>query len=352
MASVRTIKICLDALYFGGLALVSRSLLRGCGTIFCLHHVVPNQIERNSFAPNAHLETTPEFLAKIIELVRERGYETLSMGDAVERLKSPNVSAKPFAVFTLDDGYKDNRIFAQPVFNRYQCPFTIFVAPGIVEGTTEVWWRALEKIIATNTEVHARISGLDFCVASATIAEKNKAWNKLYPILRDAAEHEQRNSIREMAHRYAVDLKLLSQNLAMSWDELRTIAADPLCTIGAHTLNHYLVAKLEVEEARLEMEQSAKIISRKLGMPIRFFAYPYGDEAAAGPRDFAIASDAGFLASVTTRKGVVTRPHVQHLQALPRTMISSRYNKIRYIDTLLSGAPTFLLNGFKNLNVS
>jgi peptidoglycan/xylan/chitin deacetylase (PgdA/CDA1 family) len=117
-------------------------------------------------------------------------------------------------------------------------------------------------------------------------------------------------------------------------------------------MNHYAVAKLSAEDCKYELEQSKQIIEHELGETVRFFAYPYGDEPAAGPRDFGIAQNAGFEASVTTRKGTVFEGHSQHLQALPRIMVSGRYQKIRYIDALISGAPTALLNKFSNVNVS
>jgi peptidoglycan/xylan/chitin deacetylase (PgdA/CDA1 family) len=117
-------------------------------------------------------------------------------------------------------------------------------------------------------------------------------------------------------------------------------------------MNHYAVAKLSADDCRRELEQSKQIIERELGEPVQYFAYPYGDEPAAGPRDFQIAGNAGFEASVTTRKGTVFPGHAQHLQALPRIMVSGRYQKIRYIDALISGAPTALLNKFSRVNVS
>lgn len=352
MPSAALIKTCLDVLHFSGLARTCRKRLRGQGTIFCLHHVLPLTVENSEFSPNSNLETTPEFLEEIIQLALKRGYELLSLSDAIKRIKNPDTQQKPFAVFTLDDGYKDNQIYAQPIFQKYNCPYTIFVAPGIVEGTTELWWRALEFIIAQNSKINLEIGNRIFSLTTTTGSEKNAAWNLIYPALRDAPEIEQRKITREFAVRYGLDLNALCKSVAMNWEELRVLSQDPLCTIAAHTMQHFLVAKLSAEDARAQIQNSKSTIAEKLGMPVEFFAYPYGDEAAAGTRDFAIAGDVGFAASVTTRKGVVYAGHADHLQALPRTMISSRYNKIRYIDTLLSGAPTFLLNRFRKINVT
>ena len=147
-------------------------------------------------------------------------------------------------------------------------------------------------------------------------------------------------------------MQKICQSVVMTWDEIRAMNRDPLCTIGAHTMNHYAVAKLSAEQCQFELAESRRIVSRELGEETKFFAYPYGDEPAAGPRDFKIAADVGFRASLTTRKGVVFDGHGQHLQALPRIMVSGRYQKLRYIDALISGGPTALLNRFKKINVS
>ena len=138
----------------------------------------------------------------------------------------------------------------------------------------------------------------------------------------------------------------------MSWDELREINKDPLCTIGAHTLNHHAVGRMNATDAKRELQASRLIIGRELSEEILFNAYPYGDEPNATARDFDLAAQAGYLASVTTRKGLVFAGHSQHLQALPRVMISGRYQKLRYVDALISGLPTALLNRFRKINVT
>ena len=55
--------------------------------------------------------------------------------------------AKSIAI-TLDDGYRNNFEQALPVFQRHAVPFTIYVCPGFAERTSELWWEALERIIA------------------------------------------------------------------------------------------------------------------------------------------------------------------------------------------------------------
>jgi len=52
--------------------------------------------------------------------------------------------------------------------------------------------------------------------------------------------------------------------MIMSWDELRVMAADPLVHIGAHTKDHFAVAKLPETDALEQMVGSADRIKDRL----------------------------------------------------------------------------------------
>jgi peptidoglycan/xylan/chitin deacetylase (PgdA/CDA1 family) len=341
-----------DALHFSGLAHASRKLFHGRGIILCLHHVRPFVGHKNDFAPNARLEITPEFLVSMIELVRHRGFRTVSMKDAVRELQAPTSNKSPFVVFTLDDGYKDNQVFAQPVFDRLNCPFTVFIAPNIVDGSCALWWRGIEEVIKSTLHFKAKIGTRQFDDRTETVAQKNTVCKQAALLLQNLPEYEQRQTITKIAQDYRIDLVAMCKAAAMSWDEIRTLNKDPLCTIGAHTLGHYAVARLSSDDARYEIMQSRVTVANELGEDVEFFAYPYGNAPAAGPRDFKIAEKAGFGAAVTTRKGVVHTEHQHQLWALPRIMVSGRFQKLRYIDVLISGLPTALANRFSKVNVS
>ena len=350
MASPELLRRLLDVLHYSSATTLARPFFKGAGVIYCLHHVLPGGGRQQVFAPNAKLECEPQFLEELISLSRKRGFETVSLAEAFSRLQSGN--AKPFSVFTLDDGYKDNQQFAQPVFDKLNCPYTIFVAPRIAEGTSELWWRLLEFIFAKVDHFKETIRQAEFDISLRTESEKWAAWPRLSGAVEGLEQFEQRRVIRGLCAKYKIDPDAYCQSVAMNWDELRTINRDPLCTIGAHTLNHHAVGKMNFADAKRELEASRLIIGRELGEEIAFNAYPYGDEQNATARDFKLAAEAGYKASLTTRKGVIFSGHSQHLQALPRIMISGRYQELRYVDALISGLPTALLNGFRKINVN
>ena len=133
----------LKILYSTGLTSIFRGKLQGIGTIFCLHHVCPGGGLGTGFEPNSKLEITPEFLRSSIGLVRQRGYETVSLARLVEHLQRGEIPQNPLAVFTLDDAYRDNLLYAKPIFDELQCPYAIFAASSIADGSYTMWWRGV-----------------------------------------------------------------------------------------------------------------------------------------------------------------------------------------------------------------
>jgi peptidoglycan/xylan/chitin deacetylase (PgdA/CDA1 family) len=342
----------LDLLFYSGTSHTFRNMLRGIGAIFMLHHIRPDGSRKRGFNPNKGLEITPEFLDGVIGHVNRRGYQLMSLEQAVGRLRNPPAEKTPFAVFTIDDGYRDNLEHAWPVFRKHKCPFTIFVAPAISDGHCEIWWRGLELVIAAEKHIRTTIEGTSFDLTAVSDEEKQVAFETLYWPLRKMPERRQRAWIRDFCASRGVDLDAYCQAEAMSWADLRRIAADPLCTIGSHTVNHYALAKLPPAEARHESIESRDRIAKELGQRPKFFAYPYGDETSAAARDFSLIAEAGFEAAVTTRKGVIFPEHKHHLTALPRVSLNGNFQKLRYVDVLMSGAAFALLNGFRRVNAA
>lgn len=158
--------------------------------------------------------------------------------------------------------------------------------------------------------------------------------------------------VRALADRYDVDMAADSARLIMNWDELRNYAADPLVTIGAHTKGHFAISKLPEERALAEMTGSADRIEREFGKRPIHFSFPYGDPGSAGPRDFALAWQAGFKTALTTRKGMLFSAHRRHLTALPRVSLNGEYQSLTYTALYLLGAPFALWNRFQQVDAA
>lgn len=340
-------KAAMSGLYYTGAHRLLAPYTQGVGVIFTLHHVRPELERANGFAPNRILEVTPDFLDAVLDQVQEAGLDVLSLDEAMQRLKDGD--DRRFACFTFDDGYRDNLEYALPLFKRRSLPLTLYVPTDYPDGNGELWWLALEEIIARASEIELARDGVLWRLATSTPQEKTRAFEEIYWWLRSLDEATQRSVVRALADRHEVDMAADCSRLVMNWDEIRTMAADPLVTIGAHTKGHFAIAKLSDERAHEEMAGSADRIEQELGHRPIHFSFPYGDPGSAGPREFRLARDAGFKTAVTTRKGMLFPDHRRHLTALPRVSLNGEYQSLTYTALYLSGAPFALWNRFQHI---
>jgi peptidoglycan/xylan/chitin deacetylase (PgdA/CDA1 family) len=340
----------LETLYFSGAHVLMRPLVGGVGAILTLHHVRPPRPDR--FQPNRLLEITPRFLKRVASALRRSRLDVVPLAEMHRRLTESDLRRR-FVCLTIDDGYRDTLEYAYPILKQHEIPFAVYVATSFADRLGELWWLALEAVIARNTRIGLIIDGRDQRFDCRTVEEKRELFDAIYRWMRSLkSEDELRHVIRELCARYHVDIGAFCRELCMSWEELARIAADPLVTVGAHTVNHVMLAKVPAAAAQSEMEMSRRVIEAALGMRVEHLSYPVGDATSAGPREFAMAAKLGFKTAVTTRPGVLYPEHHRHLTALPRISINGEYQQMRYLRVLMSGSATAVWNRFRRVDAA
>jgi peptidoglycan/xylan/chitin deacetylase (PgdA/CDA1 family) len=335
----------LESLFFSGAHFALKPFVGGVGAILTLHHVRPPRSDR--FQPNRLLEITPRFLKRVVKLLRRSRVDVVSL-DEMHRRMTEGDFRRRFVCLTFDDGYRDTLTHAYPILKEAQLPFAVYVATSFPDRLGELWWLALEAVIARNERIGLIIDGRNRTFDCRTLAEKRILFDELYWWLRARpTETELRAIVRDLAACYAVDIAAFCKDLCMDWREIAELAADPLVTIGAHTVNHPMLAKLPAKAVRSEMDLSRAVIEATLGARPSHLSYPVGDPTSAGPREFAIAAELGFATAVTTRPGVVFPEHRKQMTALPRISLNGEYQQLRYVRVLLSGSATAMWNGFR-----
>lgn len=344
-ASTKLMKAGLSVLHATRIGAALAPLSRGQGVIFTLHSVRPEP--PLAFEPNRILKVTPEFLDTAIHAVDRAGYDIVSLDEVARRIERQG-AGRPFATFTFDDGYRDNRDYAYPIFKKHGFPFTIYIPTDYPDGDGDLWWLVLEGAIRKATRVRVLLGGVERMFDTADVAGKHDAFKQIYWSLRPGPERDLRATVRRIAEDADFDTTTLCRDLVMSWDEIRALAADPLVTIGAHTRRHFAVGKLSDEEARAEISESVARVARELGRPCRHFSYPYGDAASAGPRDFAIAAELGLATAVTTHKDVLRRTYA--MTGLPRVSLNGDYQQARYVEAMMTGVPFLAFDAARAAN--
>jgi peptidoglycan/xylan/chitin deacetylase (PgdA/CDA1 family) len=340
----------LETLYFSGAHALMRPFVGGIGAILTLHHVRPRRPD--AFQPNQLLEITPRFLGKVVRKLRRRQLDLISLDEMHRRLTEGDFKRR-FVCVTIDDGYRDTLEWAYPILKAQEVPFAVYIPTSFPDRIGELWWLALEAVVARNQRIRLLIDDRERGFECATLDEKHHVFDQLYQWVRSfRTEEELRRVVRDLSLRYQVDIAAFCEELCMSWEELGRLAADPLVTIGAHTVNHVMLAKTPERQARAEMAMSRSVIEASLGLKPDHLSYPVGDATSAGPREFRIAAELGFKTAVTTRPGVLFPEHGAHLTALPRISINGEFQQSRYLGVLLSGAATAMWNGFRRVDAA
>jgi peptidoglycan/xylan/chitin deacetylase (PgdA/CDA1 family) len=340
----------LETLYFSGAYQVLRPLVSGVGAIVTLHHVRPPRPEL--FQPNRLLEITPQFLDDVLTELSGSEIDLISL-DEMHRRMIEGDFARRFVSITIDDGYRDTLQWAYPILRRHQAPFAVYVPTSFPDRLGELWWLVLEAVVARNEDVILSVDGREEAFRCASVAEKREAFDQIYGWLRRlATEDVLRAVVRALAERYHIDIAAFCDELCMGWEEIKTLAADPLVTIGAHTVNHVMLAKVPERLARIEMDTSRVAIQAALGIRPAHLSYPVGDKTSAAAREFRIARELAFKTAVTTRPGVLFPAHRDHLMALPRISLNGEHQQLRYVRVLLSGAATAMWNGFRRVDAA
>ncbi len=341
----------LETLYFSGLHHMMRPFVGGVGSILTLHHVRPPRSD--GFQPNRLLEVTPVFFERVLRRLKRARIDVITLDEMHRRMIDQDF-ARRFVCITFDDGYKDLMRWAHPLLKKYELPYAIYIPTSFPDRLGELWWVALELVIARNDRIGMIINGEQQYFDARSVGEKRELYDAIYGYLRSMkTEDEVRKVVRDLCATYHVDIAEICRDLCMDWDEIALLAANPLVTIGAHTVNHMMLQKV-VNEAtvRAEIEMSRSVLEAALGQRPEHLAYPVGDPTSAGPREFRIAAELGFKTAVTTRPGVLFKAHVDHLTALPRLSLNGEYQKHRYVKVLMSGAGTAMWNRFRRVNAA
>ena len=270
------------------------------GLAFDLNH-------RNMIAP-------PDF-CRLIESLQALGVDIVSLDDAIARLSAPH--PRRFVCLTFDDGYVDNHDVVLPIVERYRVPITVYISPGLIDGSALLWWYALDRVIATAPEIRLPLPR-DVVLPTACQAEKAAAFATCTDFLLHADAAARDAVARALAERHGVDFRGLATAHMMDWTKVRAMAASRYVEIGAHTLSHPALSRLDAADAMREMSDSRDRLTIESGKPVRHFAYPFGTALAIGPREVKLAAASGFSTAVTAHPGTLFPAHLGHRHALPR----------------------------------
>ena len=284
------------------------------GGVLMLHRVSERIL--GHIPNNEHLKISSEFLERVIVKYKKAGFSFISLDQLYDIISGKGNLDKPFICFTMDDGYLDNFDNAYPIFKKHQIPFAIFVATDFPDKKAVLWWYVIEELILNSTEIQLSDGSKYTC---QTFQEK---WDTFRYIREKILLLDQRNIVKELNElfsSYNLDWYAPIQTLSMSWEQVKTLTQEPLCTIGSHTVSHVALNKLSMGDLDNEIINGIDFIKSHTGFKPSYFAYPYGSEKENGEREYNYIRNSDIKMAFISYGGYVYSD--TQLERVPRFML-------------------------------
>ena len=274
------------------LALASRGRL----SILIFHRVLS---ARDALLPS---EPTADDFDVLLSHLKAR-FTVLPLHDAVERLYGGTLPRAALAI-TFDDGYADNLSVAAPLLRKHGLPATLFVATGYLDGG--IMWN--DRVIAafrstSRRELNLAALGLGR-FSTATIDDRRDGMEQLLRALKYRPSAERERLACAVADAAGIETP---SDLMLTRDGVRALARYGV-DVGAHTLTHPILARIDPAGAWREISEGKRELEAIVGRSVSLFAYPNGrpgDDYA--PEHVRMVREAGFTGAVSTAWGAADR---------------------------------------------
>jgi peptidoglycan/xylan/chitin deacetylase (PgdA/CDA1 family) len=226
---------------------------------------------------------------------------------------------------TVDDGDVTFAHVMFPVLQRYGVGSSLFVSPQIAKDGRNFWF---QEVSGYNESALIRIAARILDVSDTLLI-------RYHPenILKSMCLPQ----INEVIQRYQASVGIRSkrsQNLSVS--ALQQIAETGLVCIGAHTMNHPILANESDATCTAEISKSIDDLRLLLGGPVQTFAYPNGIRRLDfGDREESLLRNMGIRIAFTTESRQMTQS--DHPLRVPRVGISDKESIPRIKAKMLLG---------------
>ena len=275
------------------MSVLSRVLGSECLSVLLFHRVQPVQ---DPLFPNE--VWADNFRAKMAVL--RRFFNVLPIASAVELLAAGRLPPRA-VVITFDDGYADNHDIALPILQRRGIAATFYIATGFMRGANMFNDVVIESLRNASGSIDLAALDLGRYVID-TVASHRAAIDAVITQVKHAAVTRRAELVDEIRRRYP---PATERSLMMSETQIKALHAAGM-EIGAHTVSHPILLRLDPTASQREIVQSRADLEAIVAAPVTSFAYPNGrpgfDYEAL---HVAQARTAGFKYALTTSWGCI-----------------------------------------------
>ncbi len=239
-------------------------------------------------------------------------FNVLPLDQAMDGLTRGQLPPRAVCI-TFDDGYRSTHDLALPVLREFGLPATVFVATGFV-GEGNMWNDYILEAVRVMQGERLDLAALGLGSFPLTpLSARLESIERLTEQAKYLPPAQRQALIEHLTGSASLSGASLMVDRAM----VRALATQGI-EIGAHTISHPILLKLDDADALHEMVESKRVLEQILQKEVRYFAYPNGKEGLDfDARHVSMARQAGFAAAFTTAMGAACGADDRY--ALPRS---------------------------------
>jgi peptidoglycan/xylan/chitin deacetylase (PgdA/CDA1 family) len=224
-------------------------------------------------------------------------FNIVPLPDGIGMLRARRLPPRAGCI-TFDDGYADNAEIAMPILQRHRLHATFFIATAFLDGG-RMWNDTIIEAVrrVSGSVLDLRALGLG-CLPVDSAASRRAAIDMLLAQTKYLARDARKERVAAIARSAKADLP---RDLMMRSDQVRSLHRAGM-EIGAHTVTHPILARLDSKDARAEISAGRATLESLLGSKVTLFAYPNGKPGVDyAPEHVAMVRELGFDAAFSTR---------------------------------------------------
>ena len=264
--------------------------------VFMLHRM-------NQDNPDDSGRHTPSYLRRCLDYLIDNGYNFVSIEDIFAYLRGEaSLPSRPVA-FTIDDGFIDQATIAAPIFIEYNCPVTIFLVTGMLDGKLWPWFEQVDYVITNtrNTVIHLQTPRGQQTFRLDRPQEKMRAIHSMQGLMKAMEDASLTETLAALIAASEVNVpdKAPEGYNSLTWDTARELEKKGI-QFGPHTVSHRILSRLDSTDMKFEITASWQRLKEELASPCPVFCYPNGRLSDFGNREIETVKKAGLIGALST----------------------------------------------------
>ncbi len=248
-----------------------------------------------------------------------RRFRFASLDELGARIDGSDGGSQPMAAVTFDDGYRDFYELALPMLQRKGIPAAVFVVTDLVDTKgvqihDKLYLLLARRVGSRNPKSSQLASLLRGLGVPLHWVVGNSPFQATRTLLEALPQEAVQRIVAALESEAAIADDTFEPFYSLTWEMLARIHRAGM-TVGSHTRTHVLMTNETGPKMADEVTGSRHEIEKRLGTPVRHFAYPSGQFNTSAVKAVA---DAGYRFAYT----VCTHRDALHPSlTVPRTLL-------------------------------